>query len=196
MQAPSWLGHGQHDGVPAAGPLAWATAWVSRREHLGAAAAFTPGVNQSASDPATPTLFAPQQAASPAGLTTIPFDSVLRFFIGDGDADNPNAGILFGNGYSFNGFEGSCTASGPCNGGNAGLIGNGGAGFNGGNGGAAGWFGDGGAGGAGAVDVKGGAGGSGGRGGLLSGNGGAGAAGAITLLGSAGGQGGSAGLSG
>mgnify|MGYP000157874760 CR=1 FL=1 len=34
----------------------------------------------------------------------------VRFFVGDGTADNPNAGILFGNGYSYTTYEGACAA--------------------------------------------------------------------------------------
>jgi hypothetical protein len=45
---------------------------------------------------------------------------------GDGTAANPNAGLLFGNGYSYTSYEGAC-ASGACTGGRAGLLlGNGG----------------------------------------------------------------------
>ncbi len=98
--------------------------------------------------------------------------SVIRLFIGDGTADNPNAGILLGNGYSYTGYGGACT-SGACNGGNAGLIGKGGSGYQGGSGGSAGWFGNGGSGGSGGT----GNGGDGGAGGLFVGNGGAGGTG-------------------
>ncbi|MBU3706866.1 MAG: hypothetical protein FGM50_09335, partial [Mycobacterium sp.] len=73
--------------------------------------------------------------------------AILRIFLGNGTAANPNAGILVGNGYTYTGYAGACT-SGSCPGGNGGLIGNGGNGYNGGNGGAAGWFGTGGNGGA------------------------------------------------
>ncbi len=120
-----------------------------------------------------------------ASATTNPIADFVRIFVGDGTADNPNAGILFGNGYSWTGYGGVCTA-GACNGGNAGLIGNGGDGYSGGNGGAAGWFGDGGAGGSG-VD-----GGDGGAGGLFFGNGGAGGS-ATAGSGGTGGNGGDTG---
>lgn len=116
--------------------------------------------------------------------------SILRFFIGNGTAEHPNAGILLGNGYSYTSYAGACTA-GACTGGNAGLIGNAGSGFAGGGGGAAGWFGNGGNGGAG---VSGGNGGAGGRGGLFLGNGGNGGVGAVaTTDGAAGGAGGAGG---
>ena len=55
----------------------------------------------------------------------------------DGTAESPNAGILGGDGFSYD--AGTCT--GICNGGNAGrLEGNGGNGYNGGSGGNAGWY--------------------------------------------------------
>jgi len=100
--------------------------------------------------------------------------SVLRVFVGNGTADNPNAGLLLGNGYSYTGYAGACTA-GACNGGIGGLIGNGGDGFAGGNGGSAGWLGSGGNGGA--ATTVGAAGGKGGSGGLFAGPGGDGGAG-------------------
>lgn len=116
---------------------------------------------------------------------------LLRIFIGDGTAANPNAGLLVGNGFSYD----SVSCSSTCNGGNSGLFGNGGNGFGGGAGGNAGWFGDGGNGGTG---LAGQVGGNGGRGGLLSGNGGAGGNGGnaatADAVGGDGGDGGSAGL--
>jgi len=115
-------------GVPAAAPLAWATLAVSRRERITAS----------------------QPAGLTASQTTDPVSAFIRIFIGDGTAENPNAGLLLGNGYSWT--PQSCP-TGPCDGGNGGLIGNGGNGFNGGNGGSAGWFGNGGAGGAGGPGV-------------------------------------------
>jgi len=48
----------------------------------------------------------------------------LGFFVGNGDEDSPNGGILLGNGYTWTGYGGVCT-TGACNGGNGGLIGNG-----------------------------------------------------------------------
>ena len=59
--------------------------------------------------------------------------SVLRIFIGSGTADNPNAGILLGDGYTYTSYEGACL-NGACHGGNSGMIGNGGDGFAGGDG--------------------------------------------------------------
>ena len=114
--------------------------------------------------------------------------SVLRVFVGNGTADNPNAGLLLGNGYSYTGYAGACT-TGACNGGIGGLIGNGGDGFAGGNGGSAGWFGSGGHGGA--ATTVGAAGGKGGSGGLFVGRGGDGGAGGDG--GGAGGDGGDGG---
>ena len=119
--------------------------------------------------------------------------SIVRAFVGDGTADNPNAGILWGNGYSYTAYAGACT-TGACNGGSAGVIGNGGDGFAGGNGGAAGWFGTGGVGGA--ATTAGGAGGKGGSGGMFFGSGGAGGPGADAVAGNggSGGDGGDAGV--
>jgi CubicO group peptidase (beta-lactamase class C family) len=109
-------------------------------------------------------------------------------FVGNGTADNPNGGLLVGDGYSYTGYAGACT-SGACNGGIGGIIGNGGDGFAGGNGGAAGWFGAGGHGGA--ATTVGGTGGKGGSGGLFAGPGGDGGAGGPD--GGLGGDGGDAG---
>ena len=65
---------------------------------------------------------------------------VVSIFVSDGTAAHPNAGLLVGNGYSFDAL--SCTGSAVCNGGRAGLLlGNGGAGWNGGSGGDAGLIG-------------------------------------------------------
>ncbi|MGI9163990.1 MAG: beta strand repeat-containing protein, partial [Mycobacterium sp.] len=185
-------GNGADPAAPLALPLAWAGLALGRRETGGAAALGTAAEGVSTSEPVASanTVVANLTAAEPDPLSTI-----IRYFIGDGTADNPNAGILAGNGYSYTQYGGSCT-SGACDGGSAGLLwGTAGNGFNGGNGGAAGLFGTGGAGGDGLVGVNDGAGGDGGRGGLLwgdGGEGGAGASGALTA--GAGGAGGSAGL--
>jgi len=109
-------------------------------------------------------------------------------FVGNGTADNPNAGLLLGNGFSYKEHGGACT-SGPCNGGIGGIVGNGGDGFAGGNGGAAGWFGAGGHGGT--ATTAGGTGGKGGSGGLFAGPGGDGGDGGTG--GGLGGDGGDAG---
>lgn len=113
---------------------------------------------------------------------------------GNGTAEHPDGGMLVGSGFSWDAT--SCTGSGPCTGGNAGLLaGSGGNGFNGGNGGAAGWIGKGGNGGAGTPSSPGG---SGGNGGLFLGSGGNGGAGGAALTpgspGGGGGAGGDAGL--
>ncbi|MCX2931150.1 hypothetical protein ORI20_12745 [Mycobacterium sp. CVI_P3] len=127
-------------------------------------------------------------ARSAAAVPALPApEEVVRYFVGNGTAAHPDGGILVGNGYSWT--ASSCTT--VCNGGNAGLLGNGGAGYNGGDGGNAGWIGNGGNGGAG---VDGGAGGTGGVGGLLAGSGGSGGAGsAATAAGATGGAGGAGG---
>ena len=144
--------------------------------------------------------------------------SILGLFISNGTATHPDAGLLAGNGFSFDAQ--SCTGTGSCTGGRGGLlIGSGGNGFNGGaggdagvfwgaagdggnaasgcvancsggNGGNSGLFGNGGNGGVGATGAPGG---NGGRGGLLGGNGGnggAGGRGTATVSNGQGGQGG------
>ncbi|MEI6254872.1 MAG: hypothetical protein WCP30_18935, partial [Mycobacteriaceae bacterium] len=133
----------------------------------------------------------PTAAAASLGNPVADF---VRFFIGNGTADNVNGGLLIGNGFNFDAL--SCTGGLACNGGTGGLIGNGGNGFNGGNGGSAGWFGNGGAGGNG---LTGGNGGNGGNGGLLIGRGGLGgvggnATGATDSVAGSGGNGGNGGL--
>ncbi len=131
----------------------------------------------------------PQNTGDPAAV-----DEVRLF--GNGTAEHPNAGILFGSGFSWD--ADSCSGGVSCNGGNAGLFGgNGGAGFNGGNGGLAGWFGNGGNGGAGVPGIAGGNGGNGGRGGLIFGSGGNGGDGTdAPIFGGAAGKGGAAGSGG
>lgn len=90
----------------------------------------------------------------------------IHLFIGDGTAAHPNAGLLLGNGFSYD--AGTCAGTAPCDGGRGGfLVGNGGDGWNGGSGGSAGLFGNGGAGGAGVSGALGHLGGTGGRGGLI-----------------------------
>lgn len=115
--------------------------------------------------------------------------SALRFFFGDGTADNPNGGILIGSGFSYDAE--TCPGIAACTGGRGGLLGNGGNGYNGGNGGAAGWVGNGGNGGAG---IPGGNGGAGGGGGLFVGSGGSGGTGGPAITsGDSGGSGGAGG---
>jgi hypothetical protein len=135
--------------------------------------------------------------ASPkaAAVSTWQPGSVIRQFVGNGTASNPNGGMLIGNGYSW---TAATCPSGGCDGGKGGLVGNGGDGYGSGNGGSAGWFGRGGNGGDGLTGFPGGAGGSGGTGGMLLGNGGNGGAGGsapsgASAAGGIGGQGGSAG---
>jgi hypothetical protein len=159
-------------------PLAWSAAAVVRRE-IGVAS----GAAQ------TPSVGAASQSTSAPGNR--PLADFVRALIGDGTADRPDAGLLIGNGFSFD--ADSCLGA-ICNGGNGGVFGNGGNGFNGGNGGAAGWFGRGGNGGAG---IAGQAGGAGGSGGLIAGGGGNGGKGgdavAVAGIGGDGGDGGDAG---
>ncbi|WP_163806739.1 beta strand repeat-containing protein [Mycolicibacterium anyangense] len=175
-----WLTGGGGDPLGAfTGPLAWAALAVSRRETT----------NSTTVAPAAAIVTTGQPVAS---LTVVdPVDAFIRFFVGDGTADHPDAGIFFGNGYSYTSYEGACQ-SGPCNGGKGGFIGNGGNGFAGGDGGAAGFLGNGGKGGEGVDGINGGAGGDGGRGGLIAGNGGDGGNGASGTA--PGGKGGAAGF--
>ena len=176
----AWLGLGNGGDSPAAAPLAWAVAAATRRE-LAAAAATAPAAwVTTTADPAD-------------AVGTGPIADFFRKFFGNGTADHPDAGVLIGNGFSY-GAE-TCVGQTVCNGGEAGLLGNGGSGYNGGNGGAAGWFGNGGAGGDGLAGQTGG---SGGAGGLITGNGGSGGNGgdatAAAVAGGDGGDGGSVGL--
>lgn len=134
--------------IPSGASLIWVAAAVTRREV---------GVS-------TPTTANAQATA-------------FRLF-GDGTAENPNAGLLFGNGFSWE--ADTCNGTTACHGGNAGFFGgSGGNGWNGGNGGSAGLFGRGGNGGAG---VPGGDGGNGGAGGTFFGVGGRGGDGGAALV--------------
>jgi len=113
-----------------------------------------------------------RRTGAPAGPASLPW------LFGDGTAEHPDGGLLYGNGFSWDAL--SCGGTTACNGGNAGLFGgSGGNGFNGGNGGAAGLFGRGGNGGDG---VAGGSGGRGGAGGKIAGDGGEGGNAGISLL--------------
>ncbi len=114
---------------------------------------------------------------------------IVALLFSDGTAVHPNAGLLIGNGFSFDGA--TCPGTNPCAGGLGGLlIGNGGNGFNAGNGGSAGLFGNGGNGGDAPRVVGGVSGGNGGSAGLFLGNGGAGGAASTGANGGAGGRGG------
>ena len=139
----------------------------------------------------TSTGVAPKAAAvTAAGLHADPIGGFFRHFVGNGTANNPNGGLLVGNGFSYD----ATTCAATCDGGRAGLFGNGGRGFGGGVGGAAGWFGNGGAGGDG---LAGGAGGAGGDGGMLFGDAGEGGAGGdASTVGGTGGSGGNGGRAG
>lgn len=105
----------------------------------------------------------------------------------NGTADEPDAGPIFGVGYSYSSFTGACTVA-PCNGGKGGLLlGDAGDGFAGGDGGAAGQVGNGGNGGAGVAGAAGAAGANGAPGtpGLAFGAGSAGSAGSDGSVGGA-----------
>lgn len=60
----------------------------------------------------------PSASASVVGAG--PVADFLRIFFGNGTADNPNGGLLIGDGYSWTAE--SCTGVQACTGGNAGLI--------------------------------------------------------------------------
>ena len=165
--------------APVADPGVWAAAAYARREagdedgasetagRTGVMPSGEPFVARAATSDET------SVGGSAASATADEF-----WLFGNGTAEHPNAGMLFGDGFSWD--ASSCTGGGACNGGNAGLLGgDGGNGFNGGSGGSAGWFGNGGKGG---LGVPGGNGGKGGRGGLILGSGGNGGAGGAALV--------------
>ncbi len=193
-----WTGQtsGDGPGLPVADPAGWVAAAYVRRESGGggATAAGKAGATSTGAPPVagSATTDGIATAASTAAGAAPAAAAEAMWLFGDGTADHPNAGILFGNGFSWN--ASTCTGTTACHGGNAGLWGGtAGDGFNGGRGGNAGLFGDGGNGGDG---VPGGDGGDGGRGGFF-GTGGAGgdggdakAAGAAPGKGGQGGRGG------
>ncbi|MGB1223822.1 MAG: beta-1,3-glucanase family protein, partial [Mycobacterium sp.] len=87
-------------------------------------------------DPATPAASpfmwgAAAVARRELGASASATDTFKLF--GDGTAENPNGGFLWGNGFSYD--AATCLGTTACAGGNGGLFGNGGDGFNGGNGG-------------------------------------------------------------
>ena len=137
-------------GADPSAPLALAALTAGRREFGGAARATAASVSSGEPAVASP-------GASAVG--TWQPGSILRIFVGNGTAENPNGGLLLGNGYSWT--ADTCTGGAVCTGGNGGAIGNGGNGYNSGAGGSAGWFGHGGVGGAGVTVVDGGNGGVG-----------------------------------
>jgi hypothetical protein len=124
--------------------------------------------------------------------TALGLQPLVSIFVSNGTLTHPDAGLLVGNGFSYDAI--TCPQGG-CAGGRAGLLyGNGGNGWGGGNGGSAALMGNGGN--ANPTDVPTGTtaglpGGKGGSGGLLFGNGGAGGA---ATTGATGGRGGNGGL--
>ena len=132
--------------------------------------------------------------ARPAGRSATPWPPdphpFFTLLFSDGTATHPDAGLLAGNGFSFDAV--TCVGNDPCAGGMAGLLyGNGGSGFNGGNGGSSGLFGNGGSGGDAPRALPGVCGGNGGSAGFFVGNGGSGGE---ASTGARGGNGGRAGL--
>jgi hypothetical protein len=96
---------------PAATPLPWAAAAAVRRELGGVSRAAAPASRSLPAEPVQPVA-----ASSTAAATSAPGapaiwrpGSVLRFFVGNGTADNPNAGILLGNGHSYTTYGGAWT---------------------------------------------------------------------------------------
>lgn len=88
--------------------------------------------------PAATTLLGTAYSVAPAADSWQP-GSLFSLLFSDGTAAHPDAGLLIGTGYSFDGA--SCEGTGACNGGRGGyLFGSGGSGWNGGNGGNAGFF--------------------------------------------------------
>ncbi|BBY65044.1 hypothetical protein MHEL_32870 [Mycolicibacterium helvum] len=141
-----------------------------------------------------PLTVAPSAAkTTPAASLTVPGpmtpEAVVAIFVSNGTLSHPNAGLLIGNGFSFDGV--TCASATKCDGGRSGLLfGNGGNGYNGGTGGNAGLIGNGGAGGRGFTTINGGNGGNGGSAGLFLGNGGEGGSAATGANGGNGGKGG------
>lgn len=184
----SWLRDAASGGSGVGWPLAWAALGYVRRDGARGTKVVTSTVTASDTNsadleadpdelgaelatPSTePTLGVPTASRMSSAAVGASLGDLWSFLFGNGTAENPNGGILIGNGYSWTAE--TCTSGQVCAGGNGGLLGNGGNGYNGGNGGAAGWFGNGGNGGAGVDGASGGAGGTGGTGGLFIGNGG------------------------
>jgi hypothetical protein len=167
----AWLGSGGSDGDPGAAPLAWTALAYTRRELGGSSRTAAPAAASSGEPVGAAKKVIGLSVVSPGAAAVGSWEpgSVLRIFVGNGTAENPNAGLLLGNGYSW---TAATCPTGSCTGGRGGLIGNGGNGYNGGDGGWAGWIGHGGAGGA--ALSAGGSGGVGGSGGLFIGDGGVG----------------------
>ncbi len=186
--SPSGTTPNHRDGSPTGTPAAWAGLPFARRES-GSSPLGVVRIRSTVSDPSQTARLASVHAAAAR-----PVAGLVGIFIGDGTAEHPDAGLLIGNGFSYDAT--TCTGTVACNGGRSGLIGNGGAGFNGGNGGSALLLGDGGRGGDGVSGINGGAGGNGGSGGLFFGDGGAGATGAAGVPGVNGGDGGAGGAGG
>jgi len=86
-----WLGAGGGGSLPLAGPLMLGLAGVARRDFDRPSAAVLPAAAVSSGEPL---------GASAAAVGN-PITDLIRVFFGNGSADNPNAGILFGNGYSW-----------------------------------------------------------------------------------------------
>ncbi|MBU3707028.1 MAG: hypothetical protein FGM50_10175, partial [Mycobacterium sp.] len=113
--------------APIAGTPASASVLSAAAERTSLAAATGPADGLApGSDPLTPlamplawTMVAASRRELSAAAIANPVAAIIRVFVGDGTADNPNAGLLYGNGYSYTAYEGACV-SGACNGGSGG----------------------------------------------------------------------------
>ena len=202
----SWLGlntraSGGDSDTPVASPLSWLALAFARREigdgapravsrgddTVSVASATTAesasGLYEQPADAAgddmatSATIKAPVDIVDnlPPAVRASLIGGFIAIFFGNGTAEHPDAGLIFGNGFSWD--ASTCTGGRVCDGGKAGLFGNGGNGYNGGKGGSAGWFGNGGDG---SVSLDGTVVGTGGRGGLLYGTAGRDGAGVVT----------------
>ncbi len=177
--APNASVSGRRPAAPPVAPLMWTALGVVRREvgrglpDTGATTTMARTSVRTGGVPAAASVVGSVAAASspgnaPVGASRNPIANFISFFVGNGTANHPDAGLLLGNGFSYS--ASTCTAGTACNGGRAGLLGNGGDGFNGGDGGSAVLAGNGGAGGAGVIGINDGAGGEGGSRGFLFGS--------------------------
>lgn len=164
----SWLGvdpqsSSNGEDAPIGVPLMWAALAFARRQFgtSDAGAQIRNGANTFGADPGVSSLMVDLgpggccwRPRPPPTPPPSPFGGFIPVLVGDGTADHPDAGLLSGNGFSYD--ASTCTGGRVCHGGRGELTGNGGDGYNGGIGGN---------GGTGPNAVKGSAGGDGGGGG-------------------------------
>ncbi len=104
----AWLGGGADGDGPAAAPLAWTALAAARRELGGVSRPVNPAAAVSTGAPVDPSAVSSVSGVGAPSASAIGGwqpGSILRFFVGNGTADNPNAGILLGNGYSYTGVR-------------------------------------------------------------------------------------------